>query len=145
MLNKVILQGCLTAHPELKTTQTGTSVCSFTLAVGRSYKKEGAPDTDFIRCVAWNKTAEFITSYFRKGQQMLVDGAVQVREYTDQQGVKRYITEVLVQAVNFCGPKQQDGAEEQQEPVQEQQEPRYRPYQTAPASFEEIDDEDLPF
>lgn len=136
MLNKVILQGCLTATPELKTTQTGTPVCSFTLAVGRSYKKEGSPDTDFIRCVAWKNTAEFITRYFRKGQQMLVDGTLQVREY-EQNGVKKYITEALVLGVNFCGPKQQ---EEQQET--EQQAPAY---QLAPASFEEVNEEDLPF
>jgi single-strand DNA-binding protein len=142
MLNKAILQGCLTATPELKTTQSGTSVCSFTLAVGRSYKKEGSPDTDFIRCVAWKSTAEFITRYFRKGQQMLVDGTVQVREY-EQNGVKKYITEVLVLGVNFCGPKQQENQQqEQEEPAQEQQAPRY---QTAPASWEEIGEEDLPF
>jgi single-strand DNA-binding protein len=142
MLNKVVLQGRLTAHPELKTTQTtGTSVCSFRLAVDRSYKKEGSPTADFIDCVAWKNTAEFITRFFRKGQEMLVDGTLQVRTYTDQQGVKKYITEVLVLGVNFCGPKQQAPEEEQPDRA-EQQEPRY---QQAPASLDILVDEDLPF
>lgn len=130
MINKVILQGRLTATPELKTTQSGKPVTSFTLAVDRSYKQENGPTADFINCVAWSKTAEFITRYFNKGQEMLVEGEIQVRTYTDQQGVKKYITEVNISAAHFCGPKQQ--AEQQDEPQA--------------AGFTEMDDDDdLPF
>lgn len=142
MLNKVFLQGRLTDHPELKTTNGGTSVCSFTLAVDRSYKKEGGPTADFINCVAWKNTAEFVTRYFRKGQEMLVDGSIQVRNYTDQQGAKKHITEVQVLGVNFCGPKQQENQQESAEPVELDKMPRYQPAQ----QMEDVlDDEDLPF
>ena len=145
MLNKVLLQGRLTDHPELKTTNTGTPVCSFTLAVDRSYKKEGGPTADFINCVTWKNTAEFVTRYFRKGQEMLVEGNLQVRNFTDQQGVKKYITEVQVSSVNFCGPKQQEPEQEsadRAEPILTPLMPKYKPA----SEFEEIiADEDLPF
>lgn len=154
MLNQVVLQGRFTAHPELKHTQSGTPVCSFSLAVDRSYKKEGAPTADFINCVAWKNTAEFITQYFRKGQEVLVNGALQLRKYTDQQGAQKQITEVLVLGVNFCGPKQQENQQQSAEPVELQQMPQYQPAQakqpepiyTVPApSMDILADEDLPF
>lgn len=100
MLNKVILQGRLTADPELKSTQTGTSVCSFTLAVDRSY---GEKKADFINCVAWRNTAEFISKYFGKGKMMIAVGELQVRQYTTNNGEKRYATEVIVNEANFAG------------------------------------------
>ena len=132
MVNKVILQGRLTAEPELKYTQSNKPVTSFTLAVDRNYKQENGPTADFISCVAWNKTADFITKYFNKGQEMLVEGEIQVRTYTDKQGVKKYIAEVVINAVHFCGPKQQANTTEHNE------EP--------PEDFTEIDDNgDLPF
>ena len=100
MLNKVILQGRLTADPELKVTQTGTSVCSFTLAVDRSY---GEKKADFINCVAWRNTAEFICKYFGKGKMLIACGELQVRQFTTNNGEKRYATEVMVSEVNFAG------------------------------------------
>ena len=100
MLNKVILQGRLTADPELKATQTGTSVCSFTLAVDRSY---GEKKADFINCVAWRNTAEFIAKYFGKGKMLIAVGELQVRQYQAQDGSKRYATEVIVNEANFAG------------------------------------------
>ena len=100
MLNKVILQGRLTADPELKATQAGVSVCSFTLAVDRSY---GEKKADFINCVAWRNTAEFISKYFNKGKMMLACGELQVRQYTTNNGEKRYAIEVMVSEVNFAG------------------------------------------
>lgn len=100
MLNKVILQGRLVQEPELKSTQTGTSVCSFTLAVDRSY---GEKKADFINCVAWRNTAEFISKYFGKGKMLIAVGELQVRQYTTNNGEKRYATEVIVNEANFAG------------------------------------------
>lgn len=100
MLNKVILQGRLTADVELKSTQNGVSVCSFTLAVDRSY---GEKKADFINCVAWRNTAEFIAKYFGKGKMLIAVGELQVRQYQTQNGEKRYATEVIVDEANFAG------------------------------------------
>ena len=100
MLNKVILQGRLTADVELKNTQNGVSVCSFTLAVDRSY---GEKKADFINCVAWRNTAEFIAKYFGKGKMLIAVGELQVRQYTTNNGEKRYATEVIVNEANFAG------------------------------------------
>lgn len=134
MINKVILQGRITAQPELKYTQSNKPVMSFTLAVDRSFKQENGPTADFINCVAWNKTAEFISQYFSKGQEMAIEGAIQVRTYTDQQGVKKYVTEVRVDGVHFCGPKQQQGESEAPS------------FSQPDNNFAEIaDDDDLPF
>ena len=109
-LNEVILCGRLTAAPELKTTPTGISVCSFTLAVNRKYSKEGEQIADFINCVAWRNTAEFISKYFKKGSSLCVMGEIQTRNYTDQNGNKRYVTEVLVDDARFVDSKN-DGSQ----------------------------------
>lgn len=101
MLNIVALQGRLAKDPELKTTPSGTSVCSFTLAVDRSYSKDGNRQTDWIDCVAWKGTAEFICKYFQKGQLMAVNGTLQTRSY-EKDGVKRKTTQVVVQSAYFC-------------------------------------------
>lgn len=104
MLNKVILLGRLTADPELRSTQNGTSVTQFTLAVDRNYQKE---QTDFINCVAWKKIAEFISRNFSKGRMIAVEGSLQTRNYEDKQGNKRTATEVIVSNASFTGePKQ---------------------------------------
>lgn len=101
-LNKVILMGYLCADPELKKTPTGTSVCSFRLGVARRYKDaEGNTVSDFITCVAWRGCAEFVARYFKKGTAAVVCGALQSRAYTDAQGSKRYIVEVVADEVNF--------------------------------------------
>lgn len=105
MLNEIILQGRLTDNPELKTTNSGKYVTSFSLAVERDFSTSGEKETDFINIVAWNKTAEFITKFFTKGKQMLVKGSLQVRKYQTQNGENRYVTEVLADKVYFCGDK----------------------------------------
>lgn len=90
MLNSVALQGRLVADPELRHTQQGTPVASFRLAVERDYKNQsGGKDVDFINCVAWRGTAEFMTKYFSKGRMALVEGRLQMREYTDRDGNRR--------------------------------------------------------
>lgn len=102
MLNIVALQGRLAADPEQKTTQNGTAVTSFSLAVQRNVKgSDGEYGTDWIDCVAWKGTAEFICKYFQKGQLMAVNGALQTRSY-EKDGVKRKATQVVVQNANFC-------------------------------------------
>lgn len=104
--NKVILMGRLTAAPELKETQSGTAVTSFTIAVDRRYTKEGQEkQTDFITVVAWKGTAEFICKYFDKGSAILVCGELQTRSWEDQNGQKRYATEVMASEVSFCEAK----------------------------------------
>lgn len=133
-MNITILKGRLTNNPELKTTQSGTSVCSFTLAVDKRYTQENGPTADFINCVAWKKTAEFINKYFTKGQEMLIEGSLQVRSYTDNSGAKRYVTEVIVDNVEFCGPKQQAELTDQETPSQ-----------PVNADIEVDDNDDLPF
>ena len=106
MLNNVSLMGRLTAAPELKSTSTGTAVTAFTLAVERAYAKQGEQrQTDFIDCVAWRTTAEFITKYFQKGSMIAVTGSIQTRSYEDKNGNKRKAVEILVNSVSFCGSK----------------------------------------
>ena len=103
--NKAILMGRLTADPELKQTQNGTQVTSFTLAVDRRFGQGENKQTDFISVIAWRSTAEFISRYFRKGNAMIVCGEIQTRSWTDQQGQKRYATEVVANEVSFCESK----------------------------------------
>ena len=105
MLNNVVLMGRLTAMPELKTTQSGTSVLSFTIAVDRRFQQKGEErQTDFINCVAWRHTAEFISKYFNKGDAIAVTGEIQTRKY-EVEGNKRTATEVVVNNASFCGSK----------------------------------------
>ena len=104
-LNKVILIGNLTADPEVKQTQSGLSVVSFTIAVNRRVSKDAEQKTDFINIVAWRKTAEFVGQYFKKGKPILVCGAIQTRSYTDKSGNKRISVEVLADEVGFVESK----------------------------------------
>jgi single-strand DNA-binding protein len=99
--NKVILIGNMTADPELKQTTSGTSVTTFNLAVNRKHAKDAPEVCDFITCVAWRQTAEFISCYFKKGNPILVCGQIQTRTWTDNQGQKRYATEVCVDEASF--------------------------------------------
>jgi single-strand DNA-binding protein len=136
MLNKVILQGRLTQDVEVKQTQSGKSVTSFSLAVERDYSANGEKETDFINIVAWGNTADFIGKYFGKGKQMLVTGSLNVRKYQTQNGENRYVTEVKADSVYFCGDKEKA--------TQGENNPTYNPYQTP--QFEDAnDDEGLPF
>ena len=104
-LNKSILCGRLTADVELKTTTSGLSVCSFTLAVNRKTAKDQEPKADFINCIAWRQTAEFVTRNFRKASGICIVGAIQTRSWTDPQGQKRYATEVVADEVFFVDRK----------------------------------------
>jgi len=107
-LNRIDLMGRLTADPQLRKTQSGVSVASFTLAVDRDYKgQDGQRETDFIPCVAWRGTAEFLDRNFVKGQLAIVTGSLQIRSYTDKEGNKRTATEVMVDNVYFGGPKKE--------------------------------------
>lgn len=113
MLNSVTLMGRLVADPELKTTQNGTSVASFRLAVERNYAPQGQErQADFIPCVAWRQTAEFIGKYFTKGRMIAVEGSLQSRNYEDKNGQKRTAIEVIVERVHFTGERVPASAED---------------------------------
>ncbi len=106
MINCAVIMGRLTADPELRTTTSGTSVTSFTVAVDRNYVKQGEErQTDFINVVAWRSTAEFINRYFYKGSMIAVEGSIQTRNYEDKNGNKRTAVEVIADNVSFCGNK----------------------------------------
>ena len=106
MLNKAILMGRLVADPELRRTSTDKSVVTFTLAVNRNFARQGEQaQTDFIDMVAWGKTAEFVSRYFVKGQQVAVAGRIQTRNWEDKQGNKRKSVEVVAEEVHFAEPK----------------------------------------
>lgn len=112
MYNKVILMGRITRDLELKTTPTGTPVLSFSLAVERSYVAKGEErQTDFINCVAWRNTAEFISRFFAKGALILVEGELQTRQYQDKDGKNHTVTEVIVSSSSFTGEKKSSGNE----------------------------------
>lgn len=104
-LNKVILAGRLTADPELKQTNSGTAVTSFSVAVNRKYSKDKENAVDFIDCQAWRQTAEFICKYFQKGAAICIIGAIQKRAWTDQNGQKRYSVEIVVDEADFVESK----------------------------------------
>lgn len=110
MLNTAILMGRLTKDPELRTTQSGTSVTSFTVAVDRDYVRQGEErQTDFINVVAWRQTAEFVSRYFQKGSMIAVQGSIQTRNYEDKHGNKRTAVDVVADKVSFCGSKAESG------------------------------------
>ena len=109
MLNKIILMGRLTRDPELRRTQSGTAVTSFSIAVDRDYKTQsGEKETDFIDIVAWRNTAEFVSKYFAKGRMAVVSGRLQIRNWTDKEGGKRRSAEVVADNVYF-GDSKRDG------------------------------------
>lgn len=104
-MNRAIFIGRLTKDPELKTSQNNISILTFTIAVDREFKREGQPTADFINCVAWGNTAEFISKYFTKGRMIAIEGSVQTRSWEDNDGKKHYVTEIPVRRVEFCGDK----------------------------------------
>ena len=105
-MNKIILVGRLTKDPEIRSTSAGFSTASFTVAVNRNFKnKEGNYDADFLPCVAFRNQADFISKFFKKGNMICLDGRVQTRSYDAQDGTKRYVTEVVVENVEFVGGK----------------------------------------
>ena len=151
-LNKVILMGHLTADPELKQTSgSGVSVCSFSIGVNRRFSRseQGGQDVDFINIVTWRQQAEFVSKYFKKGSCIVIVGSLQTRSWTDNQGQKRYATEVVADEVSFGAPASAQAGGEARPAGQ-----AYTPqaYGTpsfgnaADSNFEEIPgDESLPF
>ena len=126
-MNSIVIMGRLTRDPELRQTNSGTPVTSFTVAVDRRGKEKA---TDFLDCVAWNDKAEFVSKYFTKGRMILVAGRLQIRDWTDKEGNKRRTAEIVANDVYFCGDRQQRGAE---------------PQGSADVEFEDLDDDELPF
>ena len=138
-LNKVILIGNITADPELKQTQSGTSVCSFNIAINRYSKEPDAKKADFFTVVAWQAKAEFVSRYFKKGSGIVIVGRLENREWSDKQGNKRISTEIIAEEISFAGGKE-SSTEAKNEP--------YVPsaYTTNSQNFEAIpSDEGLPF
>ncbi len=134
MLNRIIVMGRLTRDPELRRTNSGTAVTSFSLAVDRDFKSlSGEKETDFIDVVAWRNTAEFVSKYFSKGRMAVVEGRLQLRDWTDKEGNKRRSAEIVADSVYF-GDFKRDGGDN----------PGYAP---APSGdFAEVEaDGDLPF
>jgi single-strand DNA-binding protein len=104
-MNKVILHGRMTRDAEVKRTNTGKAVASFSLAVDRPRSKDGQQTADFINCVAWEKLAENVGNYCGKGKELVIEGRLQTRSYEAQDGSKRYVTEVLCNNIEYCGKK----------------------------------------
>ena len=144
MINTVALMGRLTYDPELKSTPSGVSVLRFQIAVDRNYQRAGQErQADFIDCVAWRQTAEFISRYFHKGSMIAVEGSIQTSNYTDKDGNKRKQVEVSANNVSFCGSRNESGSGAGAEFSQPA--PSYANADNS--DFEEIvdDDDDLPF
>ena len=150
-LNKVVLAGRITADPELKQTPSGVSVLRFTLAVNRRYSKnseQGEQQTDFITMVAWRQTAEFISKYFRKGSAICVTGSIQTRSWQDQQGQKRYATDVVIDEAMFVDSRNESSAAQGASYVPDAYNatPSYSSTAAVTPNFEELNtDDDLPF
>ena len=107
-MNKVIIVGRLTRDPEMRTTQSGLTNTTFTVAVSRNYTNQnGERDADFFNCVTWRKQAEIVAKYCTKGTQVAVEGRLQTRSYDAQDGTKRYVTEIVVENIEFLGSKNQ--------------------------------------
>ena len=112
MLNKIFIMGRLTRDPELRSTQSGTPVASFSLAVDRDFKEQdGSRATDFIDCVAWRSSAEFVDKYFSKGRMAVVEGRLQIRDWTDKDGNKRRSAEVVADNLYFGDSRRDNGGE----------------------------------
>ena len=116
MLNKIIIMGRLTHDPELRRTGSGTAVTSFSLACDRDFKSQsGEKETDFIEVVAWKNTAEFVSKYFSKGRMAVVEGRLQIRDWTDKAGNKRTTAEVVADNVYFADSKRSESNDNQKE------------------------------
>ena len=154
-MNHVVLMGRLARDPELRHTQSGLPVASFTVAVNRRFSNKDTNErqADFIDCVAWRGTAEFISKYFAKGAMIAVQGHLQVREWQDKDNNRRWSTEVIVEQAYFTGSKQDSGTSGggRQAPFDDRDAPPIDAgYSAAPAAgsdFAELDDDDgdLPF
>ena len=146
-LNKVVLCGRLTADPEIKSTQNGIAVTSFSLAVNRRFAREEngtkVYDADFITCVAWRKTAEFIGKFFKKGSSLCITGSLQSRTWTDNEGSKHYATEVVIDEAMFVDSRSDNSSQANYVPA-EYGAPTFASSDVP--NFEEVKtDDDLPF
>jgi len=139
--------GRLVADPELRTTTSGISVTSFTVAVDRRYVKAGEEkQTDFIDIVAWRQTADFITRFFRKGSMIAIQGSIQTRSYEDKNGNKRKAVEIVAENVSFCGSKAESGGSSYESSAMPASSPAPSYSTGSIGDFEEIsDDDELPF
>ena len=115
-MNKSILIGRFTRDPEIRYTDNGKSIANFTLAVDRRYKQDGGQEADFIRCIAFGKTAEFIEKYFKQGNKIVVEGRIQTGSYTNKDGQKVYTTDVVVESAEFAESKLSGGGQHGMEP-----------------------------
>lgn len=148
MINMVALMGRLTYSPELRSTPNGASVIRFQIACDRNYQKDSQNrQADFIDCVAWRQTAEFIKRNFHKGSMIAVEGSIQTSNYTDKNGAQRKQIEVVANNVSFCGGKSGNGSQGTQGAQNEQYTQGGMNIDYDDADFEEIvdDDDDLPF
>jgi single-strand DNA-binding protein len=144
MINRVVLVGNLTKEPDLRYTQSGVAVATFTLAVGRPFGgQDGEKQTDFINCVVWKKAAENCANFLKKGSKAGVDGRIQTRNYEGSDGKRVYVTEVVAESVQFLDSKEQ--GEQRQAPPNQQQNrpPANRGFQNSGSI--NIQDDDLPF
>lgn len=141
-MNSIIIMGRLTKNPELRKTNSGTSVLSFTVAVDRGHKDDnGFRAVDFIDCVAWRKTAEFINAYFKKGQMIAVQGSLRVRTYETDDAQKRKVVEVQADSVYFCSSRNEQEREAENTPKQDEY---IDPYGNL-YDIGDSDDDELPF
>ena len=141
MINKAILMGRLTRDPELRHTNSGTPVCSFSIAINNGYGENA--QTDFVNCVAWNKTAEFVSKYFAKGRMIIVTGRISSRSWEGSDGKKNYVTEVVANEVAFGESKRDGGGSSSQGAVAPESIPSM-PMEDG--GFSPLDtDDDLPF
>ena len=146
--NKVILMGNMTADPELKQTTSGISVCSFSIAVQRRFAKadQGQQNVDFINVVTWRQQAEFVSRYFKKGSNILVCGQLQTRTWNDNQGQKRYATEVVADEAMFVDSRNEAGSGQSYTPDAYGSAPSYSSNPASAPNFEDHNtDDDLPF
>ena len=148
-INSCIMMGRLTADPELRHTPSGKAVTTFALAVDRSYSREGAEkQTDFFDVVAWNKTAEFVSRYFHKGQLVAVQGRMETRSYEDKNGIKRKAYEIVAENVHFAEPKRDSagyGSTPEYTPKASSTKPAPEPPQGEQQGIPYGPEDDLPF
>ena len=155
-MNKIILVGRLTRDPEVRSTSAGFQTANFTVAVSRNFKnKDGNYDADFLNCVAFRNTADFVSKFFKKGNLISLEGRVQTRNYDAQDGTKRYVTEVVVENVEFVGGKNESSSQSNTDyvdapseaPIDEMPEydiPTSDPYENYDKEVS-LSDNDLPF
>ena len=143
-MNKVILMGRLTNDPEVRygTGERNMAVGRYTLAVDRRYKRDGEQPADFIRCVAFDKAAEFAEKYFRKGMRICVSGRIRTGSYTNREGQKVYTTDIIIEDQEFAESKKEAGQQAQGQQPQPQPEPLGDGFMSIPDG---VEDDSLPF